>query len=312
MVSPHELQPHGGHPPIHAPNSPDTQVRSWFFGVQRDLSHNWLVDLSYVGNHGLNEILVNDINQATRGQQRDPLDLRPRPFDGGPASVPYPSSRHRRHPALGHFRLRRPASQGGKTVLPGTLPAELLHLVQGHRHCRRRPSTAAATATTAATAFPQCRISTTGRPTAASPRTTTPLSTPPLWCGRCPSARASGCYPTPTASWMHIVGGWQTTGIVSGRSGDPLDFAYNPNNDAGGFAAHQCRRPQLLPAQPDRACRGPASHHRPRRLSAIPQRRQLPEPRFGVRRPAAPYSILSATCRGIRFADTTTGMSTWA
>ena len=45
-------------------NSPDTQVQSWFFSVQRDLGHNLLVDLAYVGNRGLNEVIINDINQA--------------------------------------------------------------------------------------------------------------------------------------------------------------------------------------------------------------------------------------------------------
>jgi hypothetical protein len=45
-------------------NSPDTQIRSWFFSVQRDMGHSWLVDLAYVGNNGVNEVLLNDINQA--------------------------------------------------------------------------------------------------------------------------------------------------------------------------------------------------------------------------------------------------------
>ena len=45
-------------------NSPDTQVRAWFLSLQRDLGHSWLFDLSYVGNNGLNEVIINDINQA--------------------------------------------------------------------------------------------------------------------------------------------------------------------------------------------------------------------------------------------------------
>ena len=45
-------------------SSPDTRVQSWFFSVQRDLGHNWMVDVAYVGNHGFNEIIINDINQA--------------------------------------------------------------------------------------------------------------------------------------------------------------------------------------------------------------------------------------------------------
>ena len=46
-------------------SSPDTQVRSWFFSVQRELGHDILVDVAYVGNNGVNEVLLNDINQAT-------------------------------------------------------------------------------------------------------------------------------------------------------------------------------------------------------------------------------------------------------
>ena len=45
-------------------NSPDTQVQSWFFSVQRDLGHSLLVDLAYVGNRGMNEVIINDVNQA--------------------------------------------------------------------------------------------------------------------------------------------------------------------------------------------------------------------------------------------------------
>jgi hypothetical protein len=46
------------------PDSPDTQVRSWFLSVQRDLGHSLLVDLAYVGNSGIHEVFFNDINQA--------------------------------------------------------------------------------------------------------------------------------------------------------------------------------------------------------------------------------------------------------
>jgi hypothetical protein len=45
-------------------DSPDTQVRSYFFSVQRDMGRGLLVDLAYVGNSGVNEVFFNDINQA--------------------------------------------------------------------------------------------------------------------------------------------------------------------------------------------------------------------------------------------------------
>ena len=45
-------------------DSPDTQVRSWFFSVQRDMGRGLLIDLAYVGNSGIHEVFFNDINQA--------------------------------------------------------------------------------------------------------------------------------------------------------------------------------------------------------------------------------------------------------
>ena len=74
MVSPSNYNPAFDTLQYMPRNSPDTQVRSWFFGVQRDLTHSWLLDLSYVGNSGINEIIVNDINQAPAGGVY-PLDL---------------------------------------------------------------------------------------------------------------------------------------------------------------------------------------------------------------------------------------------
>jgi len=44
-----------------------------------------------------------------------------------------------------------------------------------------------------------------------------------------PVGRGQWLLPNASRVLDEIVGGWQATGIVSGRSGDPLDFAYSPN-----------------------------------------------------------------------------------
>ena len=109
-----------------------------------------------------------------------------------------------------------------------------------------------------------------------------------------------------------FVGGWQATGIVSGRSGDPLDFAYSPNNDQAvspltSVDGRNSYRPNLS---------GPAvAAHRtidPTATRSISTWPAFSSPALAPPAGSTTYSTLSATIRGIQFADTTTGMSTWA
>jgi hypothetical protein len=59
-------------------------VESWHFDVQRDLGHNFLLDVAYVGNHGVGLMILGDTNQAA-------------PYNGNPAFTsvnsrrPYPN-----------------------------------------------------------------------------------------------------------------------------------------------------------------------------------------------------------------------------
>ncbi len=39
-------------------------VQSWHFDVQQDLGHNLLLDVAYVGNHGVGLTILADANQA--------------------------------------------------------------------------------------------------------------------------------------------------------------------------------------------------------------------------------------------------------
>lgn len=45
-------------------NNPTGYIESYHFGVQRQLGHNMLIDLAYVGNHGVHLMILADYNQA--------------------------------------------------------------------------------------------------------------------------------------------------------------------------------------------------------------------------------------------------------
>ncbi len=212
-------------------SSPDTQVRSWFFGVQRDLTHNWLVDISYVGNHGLHEIIVNDINQATEGGVY-PLDAAAEAGSTAiPVRVPFPNyftiagilpwatsdydglqAKVEKQFSQGLYLLNSftwskaidiaPQALDGGGNCPGTcgngIPSvQNIYDWQADRGI---------------SAYNHPFVNTTSV----------------VWS--LPVGKGQWLLPNANRVLDAMVGGWQTTGIVSGRSGDPLDFAYNPNN----------------------------------------------------------------------------------
>lgn len=59
-------------------------VQQWFLGVQRQLNPNTYVDVSYVGNHGIKELLFVDLNQARPNgpTENTPVDQRRFLFPG--------------------------------------------------------------------------------------------------------------------------------------------------------------------------------------------------------------------------------------
>jgi len=193
---------------------------------QRDMGHNLLIDLAYVGNTGVNEVFFNDINQAA-----------PQTTAGGSATL---QSRVFSYPGFGSIIGTLPwgyshynglQNQGGTALHLRTLPAELFHVVEGPSTSPPSPWTAAATATTAATAFLRCRTSMTGRPTAAYPHTTIRSldSTSVVWT--LPIGQGHRLGGNMNRAWNTALGGWQTTDIFQARSGDPLTMAYSPNNN---------------------------------------------------------------------------------
>ncbi len=202
-------------------NSPDAQVHSWFFGAQRDLGHNWVLDLSYVGNNGSNEVIINDINQAS-----------PQTTAGGSASV----------------QSRRPIQGFGSIV--GTLPwgtsdynglqakvekrfSSGLYLLDSFTWSKSIDIAGQAldgcvNCGNAGNGIPSVQniynwqadrgISSDNRPYL--------NVTSVVWT--LPVGKGQRWLPNTNRLWNGVIGGWQMTDILQMRSGDPLTFSYSP------------------------------------------------------------------------------------
>ena len=210
-------------------SSPDTQVRSWFFSVQRDLSHDWLLDLSYVGNHGLNEIIVNDINQAQTGGSV-PLDIS---LGGTPGTerVPYPL-----YYTIAGILPWATSDYDGLQAKVEKRFSQGLYVLESFTW-----SKAIDIAAQALDGGGNCDNCGNGIPSVQNiydwqaDRGISAYNRPfinvtsVVWS--LPVGKGQWLMPNANGAWNAILGGWQATCIVSGRSGDPLDFAYSPNND---------------------------------------------------------------------------------
>ncbi len=149
------------------------------------------------------------------------------------------------------------------------------------------------------------------RATAASPRITTPSSTPPLRSGRCRSARASGCCPTPAGFWMSLLADGRPRGLFPGAAAIRSTLPITRTTT---------RRFRPSPAWTAATPTGPTSvgqgwpHIEPSTRTDTRSISTWPPSAVRLSRlpPAAPHSMPSAITRAIPFADTITGMSTWA
>ncbi len=210
-------------------SSPDTQVRSWFLDVQRDLTHSWLLDLSYVGNWGVNEIIVNDINQAQEGGSA-PLDI----AEGGTPTtvrVPYPlfftiagilPSAYSDYDGL-QAKVEKRFSQGLYLLESFTWSKDIdiaPQALDGGGNCDN-----------CGNGIPSVQNIYDVEADRGISAYNYPLvnSTALLWS--LPVGKGQWLLPNAGRAVDEVVGGWQATTIVSGRSGDPLDFAYSPNFD---------------------------------------------------------------------------------
>jgi hypothetical protein len=211
-------------------DSPDAQVRSWFVSGQRDLGHSWLFELSYVGNAGSHEVIINDINQATPQTTKD-----------GSATL----------------QSRRPIQEFGSVI--GTLPwgtsdynglqAKLekrfssgLYLLDSFTW-----SKAIDIAGQALDGGGNCSNCGNGIPSVQNiydwkadrgvSAYDHPLVNMTSLVWSLPVGKGQWLLPNASGFWNQLLGGWQATDILQARSGDPLTFAYNPstNQEVSGY-----------------------------------------------------------------------------
>jgi len=214
-------------------DSPDTQVRSWFFSVQRDMGHNLLVDLSYVGNSGIHEVFFNDINQAA-----------PQTTSSGTASL---QSRIFTYPGFGSIIGTLPWGTSNYNGLQAKVEERFtsgLYLLDSFTWSKAIDIAAQAldgggNCDNCGNGLPSVQniynwqadrgISTYNHPFV---NATSLVWTLPIgkghWLGR-----------NMNHAWDTALGGWQMTDILQARSGDPLTMNYSPdtysNNQVSGL-----------------------------------------------------------------------------
>jgi hypothetical protein len=207
------------------PNSPDTQVRSWFLSVQRDMGHSLLVDLAYVGNSGMNEVFFNDINQAN-----------PQTTTSGSASL---QSRIFQYPGFGSIIGTLPWGTSNYNALQAKLEKRFtsgLYLLNSFTW-----SKAIDIAAQSLDGGGNCDNCGNGIPSVQNiynwqadrgiSAYNHPFvnSTSLVWT--LPVGKGQWLLPNLNRVANTILGGWQMTDIFQARSGDPLTMAYSPNTN---------------------------------------------------------------------------------
>jgi hypothetical protein len=206
-------------------NSPDTQVRSWFFSVQRDMGHSLLVDLAYVGNSGIDEVFFNDINQAA-----------PQTTSSGSASL---QSRIYQYPGFGSIIGTLPWGTSNYNGLQAKVEKRFtsgLYLLNSFTW-----SKAIDIAAQSLDGGGNCDNCGNGIPSVQNiydwqadrgiSSYNHPLvnSTSLVWT--LPVGKGHWLLGNINHAWNAALGGWQMTDIFQARSGDPLTMAYSPNTN---------------------------------------------------------------------------------
>jgi hypothetical protein len=219
-------------------NSPDAQVRSWFFGLQRDLGRDWMLDLSYVGNSGSHEVIINNINQAAPQSSQSCNN-------GDIASIPFVAA------DCQSLQARVPNPNFGSII--GTLPWGTSNYNGLQAKVEKRFSSglylldsftwskAIDIAGQALDGGGNCVNCGNGIPSvqnvhnwqgdcgiAASNRPLVNI-TSIVWA--LPVGQGQWLLPNVNHFWNAVLSGWQMTDIVQARSGDPLTFAYSPSTN---------------------------------------------------------------------------------
>jgi hypothetical protein len=214
-------------------DSPDTQVRSWFFSVQRDMGHSLLVDLAYVGNSGIHEVFFNDINQAA-----------PQTTATGTASL---QSRIFSYPGFGSIIGTLPWGTSNYQGLQAKVEKRFtsgLYLLNSFTW-----SKAIDIAAQALDGGGNCDNCGNGLPSVqniynwqadrgiSSYNHPFVNATSLVWT--LPVGKGQWLLPNLNRVANTILGGWQMTDIFQARSGDPLTMAYSPdtysNNQVSGL-----------------------------------------------------------------------------
>ncbi|MGO9636992.1 MAG: hypothetical protein ACLPSO_03525 [Terracidiphilus sp.] len=213
-------------------SSPDTQVRSWFFSVQRDLGHSWMVDLAYVGNNGVNEIIINDINQANVMQ-------------------PATCTTANESTCITNFQSRVPMPNFTSVI--GTLPWGYSNYNGLQAKVEKRFSSGlyllnAFTWSKALDIAPQAQDGSGGCDNCGNfipsvqniynykadygvSAYNRPLINVTSLVWTLPVGRGRWLVGNMNHVWDTVLGGWQMTDIFQARSGDPITFAYSPDGD---------------------------------------------------------------------------------
>jgi hypothetical protein len=204
-------------------NSPDTQVRSWFFGVQRDLGHNWMIDASYVGNHGLHEVIINDINQASvQGTASGTASLASRRpnqnFGSIVGTLPWATSDYN---GL-QVKVEKRFSQGLYLLNSFTWSKAIDiagQALDGGGNC-----------SDCGNAIPSVQNVNDWKADRGISNYDHPLVNTTSLVWELPVGRGRRYLASSGRILNAVLGGWQTTQIFQTMSGDPLTFAYSPND----------------------------------------------------------------------------------
>jgi len=216
-------------------NSPDTQVRSWFFSVQRDLGHSLLVDLAYVGNNGLNEILINDINQAPNGQPTT-CTTATESVSGDcitnfQSRVPYPNFTS----ILGTLPWGTSNYQGLQAKVEKRFTSGL-YLLDSFTWSKSIDIAAQAQdgsggCDDCGNFIPSVQNIYNVQADRGISADNRPLINVASVVWSLPVGRGHWLGGNMNRAWNEVLGGWQMTDIFQARSGDPLTFAYSPDTD---------------------------------------------------------------------------------
>jgi hypothetical protein len=230
-------------------DSPDTQVRSWFFSVQRDMGNSLLVDLAYVGNSGIHEVFFNDVNQAN-----------PQTTAAGSASL---QSRIFSYPGFGSIIGTLPWGTSNYNGLQAKVEKRFtsgLYLLNSFTW-----SKAIDIAAQSLDGGGNCDNCGNGIPSVQNiydwqadrgiSAYNHPFvnSTSVVW--KLPVGKGQRVGGNMNHSWDTVLGGWQMTDILQARSGDPLTMAYSPNTNTQvstliTINGRNAYRPNLMPGNP--------------------------------------------------------------